>query len=115
MMKKCAEVHPNLAAYVLGGLGSEEETEVRRHLALCPSCREKLKEFEEVRQALEAAPPLPDPPPHLKDEILSYVRAEEPHPSDEELSFFRGPRSRIRRLLVPSAAAAALVAVIALG
>jgi anti-sigma factor RsiW len=30
------EVHPNLGAYVLGGLESEEETEVQRHLAFCP-------------------------------------------------------------------------------
>jgi anti-sigma factor RsiW len=46
---KCEEVHPNLGAFVLGRLESEEETEVRGHLAFCPSCREVLKEFEEVR------------------------------------------------------------------
>ena len=108
MMKKCTEVHPNLGAFVLGGLESEEETEVRRHLALCPSSREKLKEFEEVSQALEAAPPLADPPSYLKDEILSYVCAEEP-PSSRDF------RSRNLRLFLPSVAAAALVAVIALG
>jgi hypothetical protein len=107
-MKKCEEVHPNLGAFVLGGLESEEETEVRRHLALCPSCREKLKEFEEVSQALEAAPPLADPPSYLKDEILSYVCAEE-SPSSRDF------RSRNLRLFLPSVAAAALVAVIALG
>src|SRR5205814_2018567 len=115
-MMKCEEVHPNLGAFALGGLESEEDTEIRRHLALCPSCREKLKEFEEVRQALEVAPPLADPPPHLKNEILSYIRAEESHPSNGELPpFRRGSRSRALRLLVPGAAAAALVAVIALG
>src|SRR5919202_4918918 len=115
-MKKCAEVHPNLGAFVLGGLEPEEETEVRRHLAFCPSCREKLKEFEEVSQALEAAPPLADPPSYLKDEILSYVRVEEIPSSDEELPPPRGAsRSRTLRLLLSSAAAAALVAVIALG
>jgi hypothetical protein len=114
-MKKCAEVHPNLGAFVLGGLESEEETEVRRHLALCPSCREKLKEFEEVSQALEAASPLADPPSYLKDEILSYVRVEETPSSDEEPSSSRDFRSRKLRLFLPSVAAAALVAVIALG
>src|SRR3954454_18839468 len=123
-MKKCAEVHTNLGAYVLGGLESEEETEVRRHLALCPSCREELKEFEEVSQALNATPPLADPPSHLKDEILSYVRGEKPPSSNEELSPSRVPssresrasresRSKNLRLLVSSVAAAALVAVIA--
>ena len=113
---KCAEVHPNLAAFALGGLDSEEETEVRRHLALCPSCREKLAEFEEVSQALEAAPPLADPPPYLKDEILSYVRAEKlPSYTSEELPSSRDSRFKNLPFLVPGVAAAALVAVVALG
>jgi|SRR4051812_14653123 hypothetical protein len=107
-MMKCAEVHPNLGAFVLGGLESEEEAEVQRHLAFCPSCRDKLKELEEVSQALKAAPPLADPPPYLKDQILSYVRAEEP-PSSRESRF------KHLHLLVPSLAAAALVAIVALG
>ena len=116
MMMKCAEVHPNLAAFALGGLDSEEETEVRRHLALCPSCREKLAEFEEVSQALKAAPPLADPPPYLKDEILSYVRAEKlPSSTNEELPSSRDSRSKNLPLFVPGVAAAALVAVVALG
>jgi len=114
-MKKCAEVHPNLGAFVLGGLESEEETEVRRHLAFCPSCREKLKEFEEVSQALKAAPPLADPPSYLKDEILSYVRGEEPSSSNEEDGSSRESRFKNLRLLLPSMAAAALVAIVALG
>jgi hypothetical protein len=114
-MKKCTEVHPTLGAFVLGGLEPEEDTEVRRHLALCPGCREKLKEFEEVSQALEAAPPLADPPSYLKDEILSYVCAEESPSSDEEPPSSRDFRSRNLRLFLPSVAAAALVAVIALG
>jgi anti-sigma-K factor RskA len=114
-MMKCAEVHPNLGAFVLGGLESEEETEVRRHLAFCPSCREKLKEFEEVSQALKAAPPLADPPSYLKDEILSYVRGEEPSSSNEELPSSRDSRFKNLRLLLPSMAAAALVAIVALG
>jgi anti-sigma-K factor RskA len=114
-MMKCAEVHPNLGAYVLGGLESEEETEVRRHLAFCPSCRDKLKEFEEVSQALKAAPPLADPPPYLKDQILSYVRVEESLSSNEELSSPRESRFKNLHLLVPSMAAAALVAIVALG
>ena len=123
-MMRCAEVNPNLGPYVLGGLEPEEETEVRRHLAFCPSCREKLKEFEEVSQAFKAAPPLADPPSYLKNEVLSYVRAEErPSSNNEELPSSRLPslsasresRSKKLRLLVASVAAAALVAVVALG
>ena len=112
---KCEEVHPNLGAFVLGGLEPEEETEVRRHLALCPSCREKLKEFEEVSRALEAAPPLADPPSYLKDEILSYVRDKQSPSSSEELPRSRGgSHFKTWRLLVPSVAAAALVGLVAL-
>jgi hypothetical protein len=128
-MKKCAEVHPNLGAYVLGGLESQEDDEVRRHLTLCPGCRDRLEEFEEVKQALKAAPPPADPPSHLKDEILSHVRREEPPSSSEELPSSRVPspresresrasresRSKSLRFLLPSVAAAALIAVIALG
>ena len=112
---KCAEVRPNLGAFVLGGLDSEEETEVRGHLALCPICRDELKELEEAHQALKVAPPLADPPSYLKDEILSYVRAEEPSSSREELPTSRDFRSKSPSLLLPGLAAAALVAVVALG
>jgi hypothetical protein len=118
MMKKCSEVHPNLGPYVLGGLEPGEETEVRRHLAFCPSCREELKEFEEVGQALKAVPPQADPPSYLKDEILSYVRAEESPSSSGELPSSRASgesHSRNLRLVVPSVAAAALVTLVALG
>jgi anti-sigma factor RsiW len=42
---KCAEIHPNLAAFALDGLESEEAAEVRRHLASCPGCRGELEEL----------------------------------------------------------------------
>jgi anti-sigma-K factor RskA len=114
-MMKCAEVHPNLGAYVLGGLESEEEAEVERHLAFCPSCQDELKEFEEVSQALKSAPPLVDPPAYLKDEILSRVRAEEMSSSNEEPSSSRDFLFKNLHFLVPSVAAAALVAIVGLG
>jgi anti-sigma-K factor RskA len=113
---KCEDVHHNLGAFALGGLEPEEEDEVRRHLAFCSSCQGELEELEEVSQALKAAPPLPDPPVYLKNKILSVVRAEEQPSSNEELSSSRDFRLKYRRfLLMPSVAAAALVAVVALG
>jgi hypothetical protein len=113
-MMKCAEVHPNLGAYVLGGLDSEEEAEVERHLAFCPSCQDKLKEFEEVSQALKSAPPLVDPPAYLKDEILSRVHAEEMSSSNEEPSSSRDFLFKNLHFLMP-VAAAALIAIVGLG
>jgi hypothetical protein len=113
-MMKCAEVHPNLGAFVLGGLESEEEAEIQRHLAFCPSCQDKLKELEEVSQALKAAPPLADPPAYLKDEILSSVRAEELPSSNEQPSPSRDFRFKNLHFLVPGVAAAALIAIVGL-
>jgi anti-sigma-K factor RskA len=126
---KCAEIHPNLPAFVLGGLESEEDAEVRRHLASCSDCRRELEELRKVNRALEAAPPPADPPSHLKDEILSQVRtAEEQSSSNEEqedaaslrerrrsLEAPRSDRSKHLLVILPSAAAAAIVVIFALG
>jgi len=127
---RCAEIHPNLAAFVLGGLEPEEAVEVRRHLASCPRCQDEVRELQKVNRALEAAPPPADPPSHLKDGILAQVRrAAEPSSSIEEeregsaslrerqrsLEAPRSDRSKNLRIILPSAAAAAIVAMLALG
>ena len=127
---KYAEVHPNLAAFVLGGLEPEEAAEVRLHLDSCPDCRSELEELWSVNRALDAAPPPATPPTYLKGEILSRVRAEQLSTStkagaSEESSSLEEKRRSHRtsrfdrfkefRLVLPSAAAAALVAVTALG
>lgn len=124
---KCAEIHSNLAAFVLGGLEPEEAAEVRRHLASCSGCRRELQELQKVNRALEAAPPPADPPSRLKDEVLSRVRAEqpalsskeepeEPWSSEEQGSSGRASlfnRFKNLRIVVPSVAA--VVAVVGLG
>src|SRR5829696_6525128 len=126
---KCAEIHPNLAAFALGGLEPEEAAEVRRHLASCPGCQKELEEIETVRHSLEAAPPPAAPPAYLKDEILSRVRAEglsssikeEPEVSaslEEQTGSSRTSRcKRFKnlRIILPSVAAAAVVAMVTLG
>jgi hypothetical protein len=127
---KCAEVHPNLAAFALGGLELAQTAEVQHHLASCSRCQKELRELEEVNRALEAAPsPSADPPAYLKDEILARVRAEqlslsnkkeseetsslEEHSRSSRTSRFN--RFKDLRIMLPSVAAAALVAIIALG
>ena len=126
----CAEVHPNLVAFVLGGLEPEEAAEIQRHIASCADCRSELEELWSVNRALDAAPPPAAPPSYLKGEILSRVRAERLSPSskagaaesssslEEQKRTHRTSRfNRFKelRIVLPSAAAAALVAVIALG
>src|SRR5215208_5189311 len=81
---RCAEIHPNLAAFVLDGLEPEEAAEIRRHLASCPRCQDEVRELRKVNRALEAAPPPADPPSYLKEGILSRVRAERLSVSDKE-------------------------------
>ena len=127
---KCAEVHPNLAIFVLGGLEAEEAAEVRHHLDSCPDCQSELEELRKVNRALDAAPPPASPPSHLKAEILSRVRVEQLPSSnkagaaeassspEEQRRFHRSSRfDRFKglRIVLPSAAATALVAMIALG
>jgi anti-sigma-K factor RskA len=126
---KCAEIHPNLTAFVLGGLEPEEAAEVERHLATCPGCRRELEELRKVNRALEAAPPPVDPPSHLKDVILARVRAERLSASDKEepeesssleeqtgsSGTSRFNRTKHLRIFLPSMAAAAVVVMVALG
>jgi anti-sigma-K factor RskA len=127
---KYSEVHPNLAAFVLGGLEPEEAVDVKRHIASCADCQSELEELWSVNRALDAAPPPATPPAYLKGEILSRVRTERLSPSSkaetaEESSSLEVHRRSHRtsgfnrfkdlRIVLPSAAAAALVAVIALG
>lgn len=107
---KCAAVRHDLGAFVLGGLEPEEAAEIRQHLALCSGCRHELEELEKITQALEAAPPSADPPDHLKEEILRYVREEEPSSYNRESSSSKSPR-----LILSAVAAAVLVAVAGLG
>jgi anti-sigma-K factor RskA len=127
---KCAEVHPNLAAFLMGGLEPEEAAEIKRHVASCVDCQSELEELWSVNRALDAAPPPEAPPAYVKGEILSRVRAERLSPlnkagwaegtspppeqsSSHRTSLFN--RWKQLRLALPSAAAATLVAVMVLG
>ena len=52
------ERHPDLTAFVLGGLDPEEAAETRRHLTSCPRCRNEFEGLRKVDRALQAARPL---------------------------------------------------------
>src|SRR5215211_453529 len=72
--KKCVEVHRDqgeLGCVRTWRLEPKEAAEVERHLASCPGCRDKLREFQKVNCALVAAPPSVYPPSYLKDGILA--------------------------------------------
>ena len=112
------ERHPDLTAFVLGALDSEEAAETRRHLTSCPRCRNELEGLRKVDRALEAAPPPIDPPGHLKEEILTRLRAEResraesgmPSSSESQTNLARG-----RSFYLLSGAAAAVIAIVVFG
>ena len=98
----CAEIRENLGAFAVGGLEPDELAGVLRHLERCPACREELRELQEVAEALAVLPTSPEPPAHLKAQVLSGMREESaPH------------RSLRRRAALPAALAALLLAVFA--
>ena len=112
------ERHPDLTAFLLGGLDPEEAEETRRHLASCHSCRNELEGLQKVNRALAAAPPPVDPPAYLKDEILTRLRAEKESQSEPEMPSWSEGRSKspgARRFYLLPGVAAAAVAVVALG
>ena len=67
---RCAEIHPNPAAFVVGGLEPEEAAEVRSHLAPCLSCWKEFEELENVYCALQVASP-PQPLPTSRSCLLA--------------------------------------------
>jgi anti-sigma-K factor RskA len=115
------ERHPDLTAFVIGALDPEESEETRRHLTSCPRCRNELEGLRKVNRALEAAPPPVDPPGHLKDEILTRLRAEREsrtdyaEPGKASSSGRRTKSQGGRRLYLLSGVAAAVVAVVVFG
>ncbi len=66
-----------LGAYVLDGLGVDEEAELRSHLAGCEHCRTAERELREVAAVLPAGDPWSDedlvPPGALEDRVVGAV------------------------------------------
>jgi anti-sigma factor RsiW len=74
-----------LAAYALGGLDPVEQAAVQAHVAGCPECQLEVREFTNLRLALDEVPPeafMEGPPPAGGDMLLQRtlrrVRAEDP-------------------------------------
>ncbi len=124
--------------WVLHALEPDEEMDVERHVPTCPDCRAAVRDTEAVMTHLATAVEQVDPPPRLRASILEAAAAtpQVPAPPREPVAApsprhprtrppsgpppsgpassgpGRAPRSRPRRLI---AAAAAVVAVVAIG
>ncbi|HWM02234.1 MAG TPA: zf-HC2 domain-containing protein [Actinophytocola sp.] len=100
-----------LAAYALGALDPAEQSAVQAHIAGCAECQQEVREFANLRAALDEVPPeaFLDGPPEgdlLLQKTLRRARAEVAAPA---------PELRRRRSPMGILAAAAVVAAVALG
>ena len=72
-----SEGHAELAvAWVLSALEPDEEAVFAAHLGACPGCRRIVAETEEATTLLGSAVPVVDPPPSLRERILSAASDE---------------------------------------
>jgi anti-sigma-K factor RskA len=99
------------AGYVLGALEPDDEHDFQRHLGGCAQCEAIVRELEGVVGQLAYAAPPVEPPETLWASIQREVR-----PERRPVQPLRSrPRRRAGPLLAGLAAAAAIVAMVALG
>jgi anti-sigma factor RsiW len=74
-MHEVAHVDDLLAGYVFGCLEEAEAARVRAHLARCSRCALRHREYQHVGDLLALLVPPADPPPGLKEKLLSRLAA----------------------------------------
>jgi anti-sigma factor RsiW len=113
-MGSCARNRKRLNAYIDGELTERERRSVARHLAVCPSCRLLVTDYQGLGPALleEEVPPVPI---GLASRILAEASS---RPLRREHGRWTGITANtfpLRAMLVRGATAAALTAGLALG
>src|SRR4249919_307967 len=98
------DAHSMVAPYALDALDDDERREFEGHLALCEPCREQLAGLREAAVSLAYGASGPQPPPELKDRILTQARKERENVT---------PIARRRSWSAPLGAAAAIAAAVA--
>lgn len=68
-------VRESIPAYALGALDAAEANQVAQHVRGCPACEAELAAFEETAALLALASPQADPPPDLKQRLMSGLDA----------------------------------------
>jgi anti-sigma-K factor RskA len=95
------DIHDQAAAYALDALDPEDRWTYERHLDTCDRCRQEVAALRDTAGELAYAAEGPEPPPELRERILSAAR-EEPRPA--------AVVPMRRRWLLPATAAAAVAA-----
>ncbi len=101
---KCDEVRDQLAEHLLGTLDEPADLEIRRHLRGCAACRREMTALAEGVSTFARAAHEVEPPPELKERVLSAVR------EDHADSAPGAPAKRRPAAWLAIAAAAVLVA-----
>jgi anti-sigma-K factor RskA len=70
------EHRENVAFYVVGALPDDEHERFVAHLAACAECQTTIAELQVAADALPLATVQLEPPPELKDRIMTVVRSE---------------------------------------
>jgi len=65
-----------VAAYVLGALDAESAAGLEAHAESCERCRSEIRWLTSAVEALAEAPPRREPPPQLRERLLSEVDAD---------------------------------------
>jgi hypothetical protein len=105
----CEHTRELAAELALGIADGADRARALRHLAECAECRAAVEQLSAVADELMLLTPVHEPPPGFESHVLAQLR---PEPAAKR------PGRRLRRLLVPIAAAgaaAALAAGIVLG
>ena len=74
---RCDEVRDQLAEHLLGTLGEPADLEIRRHLRGCSACRREMTALAEGVSTFSRAVHEVDPPPELKERVLSALREDQ--------------------------------------
>ena len=102
------DIHSLAPAYAIDGLDPDDEQRFETHLVACERCRADVDAFRESATALAFAVQPADPPPALRERILTQARAERPNVVPLR------PR-RFERPTALAATVAALAACLAIG
>jgi quercetin dioxygenase-like cupin family protein len=76
--KLTQDARDRVTIYVLGGMRGAEITRFEKHLAGCRTCREEASCLEPVITELVLGGPEADPPPGLRERVLTRVRRRPP-------------------------------------
>jgi anti-sigma-K factor RskA len=92
-----------ISAYALGALEPDQEALAEQHIAASDDCRRAYEDALETSAALALAVADSEPPAGLRDRIVAAARAERPEPAPVAERAAPSWRSRLGRLLTPSA------------